>query len=124
MLPAVLLAAACATWHPAVLGYYPGTVANNGDMHPIDAWITESSEGRLEGHYVLHEPTRNVPGTLASVGDTTCDTSLFQWTDLYGTGLVELHFYPDRKCFEGNWGAETPLPQLPWHACTRDKPTS
>ena len=124
MLPAIVLAAACATWHPGVLGYYPGTVANAGDMHPIDAWITETTDGHLQGHYILHEPLRDVPGTLAPLSDSACDTATFQWTDLYGTGIVELQFYPARRCFEGNWGAETPQAQLPWHACTRDKPVS
>ena len=123
MLPALVLAAACAAWHPSVTGYYPGTVESDG-MKDIDTWITEDADGRLSGHYVLHEPTRDVPGTLAPLGDSDCHTATFQWTDLYGTGLAELQFYPARRCFEGAWGRETIVAQLVWHACTRDKVTS
>ena len=123
MLPAAALAAACAAWHPAVVGYYPGTVQSDGEK-PIDTWITETPDGRLTGHYILHEPTREVEGTLEAVGDQGCETAVFRWTDIYGSGLAQLHFYPERRCFEGGWGRLTIVPSLTWRACTQERVTS
>ena len=123
MLPAVVLAAACAAWHPAVVGFYPGTVESVGQK-PIDTWITETPEGQLQGHYVLHEPDRDVTGTLDAVGDDGCEVAVFRWTDVYGTGLARLHFFPERRCFEGAWGRLVINPTLTWHACTRERVTS
>ena len=123
MLPALALAAACAAWHPAATGFYPGTVESQGEKS-IDTYIAIDPDGRLSGHYVLHEPTRDVPGTLDALGDTGCGTALFRWTDLYGTGLAELHFHPGRRCFEGAWGQQTINSALVWHACTQDRVTS
>ena len=51
----------------------------------IDTWLSETPTG-LAGTYVLHEPTREVTGTLEAIGDEDCDVALFGWTDLYGTG--------------------------------------
>ena len=123
MLAALTLAAACATWHPGVAGFYPGVVESMGEK-AIDTWIEEGPDGRLFGRYVLHEPTRDVPGTLEPVGDLGCETALFQWSDLYGTGLTRMQFYPARHCFEGAWGRETINPTLVWHACFRERVTS
>ena len=69
----------------------------------IDTWIEDGKDG-LQGHYVLHEPDRDVTGTLEPVGDATCDVAVFQWTDIYGTGIARLHFFTDRHCFEGIGG--------------------
>lgn len=123
-LPALLLAAACAGWHPDAVGFYPGTAMSSGRQQPIDTWIEESPDGRLRGRYVLHEPGRDVSGTLDAVADAGCETASFQWTDLYGTGRATLRFFPTAHCFEGAWGLDEPDPSLTWHACTRDKVTS
>lgn len=123
MLGALLIAASCAAWHPTVAGHYLGTVESIGEK-AIDTWIEETPAGLLAGRYVLHEPGRDVPGTLEAVGDEGCDTAIFRWTDLYGTGLARLTFYPERKCFEGAWGHEVILPRLVWHSCTRERVTS
>ena len=124
---AALALAACTNWHPAVVGHYPGTVMSQG-MKPIDAWIEQAPDGRLQGRYVLHEPDRDVEGTLAPVADAPepghCEAALFQWTDLYGTGLARLEFYPAHQCFEGAWGREVIQPNLVWHACIRTRVTS
>ena len=116
--------AACAAWHGMVVGAYPGTVVSSGVEQPIDAWIDEGADGRLQGRYVLHEAGRDVAGVLASVGDEGCEVAVFQWTDLYGTGLVRLRFFPERRCFEGAWGGLVVSASLPWHACTRERVTS
>ena len=123
MLTAVALAAACAAWHPAAVGYYPGTVESIGQK-PIDTWIEQDPDGRLSGRYVLHEPGRDVEGTLAPAGDEGCNVAVFRWTDLYGSGLARLEFFPDRRCFEGAWGQLVINPTLTWHACTRERVTS
>ena len=123
MLAAITVAAACAAWHPAAVGYYPGTVESVGEK-PIETWITEAPDGRLQGHYILHEPGREVQGTLDPVADDGCQAALFRWTDLYGTGLARLRFHPEHRCFEGAWGRLTINPTLVWHACTRDRVTS
>ncbi len=120
---AALLVASCAAWHPQVVGTYPGTVWSEGEKS-IDTWIELAPDGRLQGRYILHEPGRDVPGTLAPLGDDDCQVGLFQWTDLYGTGLARLEFNPDRHCFEGAWGRQTINPTLVWHACTRERVTS
>lgn len=123
MLPALLLAAAaCTGWHADAVGFYRGEVESIGPK-AIDTWIEDSPTG-LRGRYVLHEPDHDVPGTLEAVGDEACDIALFQWTDIYGTGIARLHFYPDRHCFEGNWGRDQPLAQLPWRSCAEGKVTS
>ena len=122
-LAALALAAACAAWHPQVTGHYLGTVESLGER-AIDTWIALTPEGRLQGHYVLHEPSRDVTGTLDAVGDEGCDTAVFRWTDVYGTGLARLRFYPDRHCFEGAWGRETINPALTWRSCTQERVTS
>ena len=123
VLPAVVLAAACAGWHPQVTGAYPGLVESDG-IKRIDTWIELAPDGRLQGRYTLHEPTRDVQGVLAPVGDEDCDVALFRWTDVYGTGMVRLRFDPDRHCFEGAWGQATVNPALVWNACTRERVTS
>ena len=68
MLAAAALAAACAAWHPQAVGHYVGLVESVGEK-PIDTWITLAPDGRLEGRYVMHEPGRDVDGTLEPVGD-------------------------------------------------------
>ena len=122
MLPALLLAAACAAWHADATGFYRGEVESIGPK-PIDTWIEDGPAG-LVGHYVLHEPDRDVPGTLEPLGDAACEVGLFQWTDRYGTGIARLRFFPDRHCFEGSWGADQPLDRLPWHSCAQSRVTS
>ena len=127
MLPALaaatILTALCPGWHPAVTGFYPGIVQSDGEKS-IETWIELTPDGRLQGRYVLHEPKRDVPGVLAPVGDADCEVGMFRWTDLYGTGLAELHFYPERHCFEGAWGGDKINPGLVWHACIRERVTS
>ena len=119
----VLAAATCGAWHDPASGFYPGIVESNGPKH-IDTWIDQAPDGRLEGRYVLHEPNREVPGTLAPLGDESCNVAIFQWTDLYGSGLVRLEFDPDHHCFDGAWGGLAIEPNLVWHACIRNRVTS
>jgi hypothetical protein len=123
MLAALVVAAACGAWHPGVTGFYPGQVESMG-IKPIDTWIDETPEGTLQGHYVLHEPGRDVAGTLDAVGDEACNTAIFRWTDLYGSGLARLIFDPTHHCFEGAWGHLTINPALIWHACIKERVTS
>ena len=123
MLAAVVLAAACAAWHPAATGYYPGIVESLGPK-AIDTWIDEAPDGRLQGHYILHEPTRDVSGTLEPLGDEACDVAIFRWTDLYGSGLTRLEFDPVHHCFDGAWGRLVIVQQLVWHACAKERVTS
>jgi hypothetical protein len=128
MLPAllvapVLVAGSCAAWHGQVVGQYPGVVESQGPKR-IDTWITLDPDDRLSGRYMLHEPTRDVPGTLQAVGDDGCDAALFRWTDLYGTGLVRLQFQPADHCFDGAWGLTQLNPALEWHTCFRAPVTS
>ena len=123
MLAAAALAAACAAWHPQAVGHYVGLVESVGEK-PIDTWITLAPDGRLEGHYVMHEPGRDVDGTLEPVGDDGCEAALFRWTDLYGTGVARLRFHLDRRCFEGSWGKAVINPALEWWSCTRERVTS
>ncbi len=122
MLPALLLAAACAGWHGAAPGHYVGEVESQGPK-AIDTWLEDTPAG-LAGTYVLHEPTRDVPGTLEALGDEDCDVALFRWTDLYGSGTARLRFYPSRHCFEGSWGREQLNPLLTWRSCTEAGVTS
>ncbi len=124
MLAAIALAAACYAWHPQAVGHYPGTAMSSGQETPIDTWIELSPDGRLQGRYVLHEPTRDVEGTLAPAGDDGCEVAAFQWTDIYGTGVARLRFHPAARCFEGAWGVAVVTPTLPWRACVRDRVTS
>ncbi len=123
MLPALAIAAACTAWHPAAAGFYPGIVESQGPKR-IDAWITEAPDGRLSGRYILHEPGRDVPGTLEPAADGACNEAWFRWTDLYGTGTARLQFHPDRHCFEGVWGAGMTVPTLPWTTCNKPAVTS
>ena len=122
MLAALALAAACAGWHGAAAGHYLGTVESQGPK-PIDTEIMDTPAG-LSGTYVLHEPTRDVEGKLEPLGDEDCNVALFRWTDLYGTGLARLRFFPGYRCFEGSWGREQLNPALTWHSCTRTPVTS
>ena len=123
MLAALVVAAACAAWHPEAAGHYVGTVESLGEK-TIDTWIGVAPDGRLAGRYVLHEAGRDVSGTLEALGDDGCDTARFQWTDLYGTGVAQLHFYVARHCFEGSWGRAAANPALEWRSCTRERVTS
>ena len=118
MLPALLIAAACAAWHADATGHYTGTVESL-DTQSAEAWITEDPDGRLSGRYVLHESARDVPGTLSPVADAGCDEAWFRWEDLYGTGTLRLHFPPGSHCFEGVWGRGIETPTHPWMTCTR-----
>lgn len=122
MLAALLLVASCVGWHGNAAGHYSGEVESMGPK-AIDTWLEETPNG-LAGTYVLHEPTREVTGTLQALGDADCEVALFRWTDLYGTGVVRLRFYPAQHCFEGSWGAEQISPQLPWRSCTTTLVTS
>jgi hypothetical protein len=122
MLPVLLLVAACAGWHAEATGHYLGEVESQGPK-AIDTWL-EETPGGLAGGYTLHEPERDVAGTLEALGDEDCDVALFRWTDLYGTGIARLRFYPAQHCFEGTWGKETLNPVLTWRSCTRNRMTS
>ena len=122
MLPALLLAAACAGWQADAAGTYQGTVESRGEK-AIDTTI-EDGPGGLSGSYVLHEETRDVVGTLQALADEGCGVALFRWTDLYGTGFARLHFYPVAHCFEGSWGVDQIEPTLTWRSCTRSRVTS
>ena len=122
MWPMLLLAAACGAWHGEATGHYLGEVESRGPK-AIDTWI-EETDGGLAGSYVLHEESRDVPGTLEPLGDEGCDVALFRWTDLYGNGLARLRFYPTAHCFEGSWGVEQTDPRLIWRSCTRSRVTS
>ena len=104
MLSALVLIAGCAAWHPQAEGYYPGTVMSAGEK-AIDTWIEQGADGRLRGRYVLHEPTRDVEGTLDAVGDDGCEVALFRWTDVYGTGVARLRFFSGAAVFRGGLGA-------------------
>ena len=122
MLPALLLVAACAGWHGAAAGHYNGEVESQGKK-AIDTWLEETTKG-LSGTYVLHEPTREVTGTLEPLGDEDCGVAVFRWTDLYGTGIARLHFFPAEHCFEGTWGGEQVNPLLTWRSCTHTQDVS
>jgi len=119
---AVALAAACAAWHGPAAGHYLGEVQSQGPK-AIDTWLEETPAG-LAGTYVLHEPTREVNGTLQALGDEDCEVALFKWTDVYGTGIARLRFYPRAHCFEGSWGREAVNPQLTWHSCIQTRAIS
>ena len=124
MLPALALTAACAAWEPAVAGYYEGVVESRGEKR-IETWLSVTPEGRLQGHYVLHEAERVVRGTLEPVAAAVpCETAVFQWTDVYGTGVAQLRFFPERHCFEGAWGMGAVRDDLAWRSCTRERVTS
>ena len=124
MWPILAAAAACTAWHPSVTGFYPGTVISSGTTLPIDTWITQDPDGGLLGRYVLHEPTRDVPGTLEPLSDEACNTTLFRWTDLYGTGIERLEFFPAEHCFEGTWGQSTLNSRLTIGTCNRPQVTT
>ena len=132
MLAALVLAAACAGWHGAVVGQYRGEVESfaldtqgrpDRTLKAIDTVVEETQAG-LAGSYTLHEPTRDVTGTLEPIGDEDCNVALFKWTDLYGTGLARLRFFPDAHCFEGSWGVSEVNPKLVWRSCTQTRVTS
>ena len=126
MLAALAIAAGCGAWQPQVTGYYEGTVESRGEKR-IETWIDITPEGRLQGHYILHEPTRKVHGTLDAVNGSAsmpCETTIFTWTDLYGTGLARLRFHPERRCFDGAWGTQAIRAELTWQSCIRDRVTS
>ncbi|GAC1344444.1 MAG: hypothetical protein NVSMB18_22040 [Acetobacteraceae bacterium] len=122
MLAALVLAATCSAWHGLAAGHYVGEVQSEGPK-VIDTWL-EATPAGLAGTYVLHEPGREVPGILEALGDEACEVALFRWTDLYGTGVARLHFYPAQHCFEGSWGRAQPSPTLTWHSCTQTPVTS
>ena len=123
MLAALVVAASCAAWHGQATGHYLGEVQSAGPK-AIDTWITEGPSGALSGTYVLHEPDRDVRGTLDPLGDDGCDAALFRWTDVYGAGVARLRFFPQAHCFEGEWGLGQPQPQLTWRSCARTPVTS
>ena len=125
MLAALLLAgaAACADWHGQAAGHYLGQVQSEGPK-AVDTWIEAAPGGALTGSYVLHEPSRDVSGTLDYLGDDGCDTALFRWTDLYGTGTARLRFHPAQRCFEGEWGLDQVIPGLYWRSCAQAAVTS
>jgi hypothetical protein len=120
---ALLLAAACADWHGQVAGHYLGQVESQGPK-PVDTWIETAPGGALGGSYTLHEERRDVTGTLDYLGDDGCDTALFRWTDLYGTGIARLRFHPERRCFEGAWGLDVVKDGLYWRSCAQAAVTS
>ena len=122
MLAVLALAAACAGWHASAAAHYAGEVQSEGPK-AIDTWLEDTPAG-LAGTYVLHEPTRDVQGTLEALGDEDCNVSLFRWTDLYGTGTARLRFDPARHCFAGSWGRTSVNPVLTWISCTRAPVTS
>jgi hypothetical protein len=123
MLATLALTLACAAWHPQATGFYPGVAESDG-LKPIDTWIEETQDGRLRGHYIIHEPGRDVSGTLDPVGDDGCNVAVFRWSDVYGEGLARLVFTPERHCFAGAWGHAVVNPALIWHACVRERVTS
>jgi len=122
MLAALVLAAACGAWHADAAGHYLGEVQSEGPK-AIDTWLEDTPNG-LAGTYVLHEPTREVTGTLEALGDDGCGVALFRWTDLYGTGVARLQFHLPQHCFEGAWGKATLNPTLTWRSCTQAPVTS
>ena len=122
MLAALTLAAACAAWHGQAVGHYLGEVQSEGPK-AIDTWLEDTPAG-LAGTYVLHEPTREVSGTLEALGDADCGVALFRWTDLYGSGIARLQFHLPQRCFEGSWGRAALNPALTWHSCTQTAVTS
>ena len=63
MLPALLLVAACASWHGGVTGFYRGEVESVGPK-AIDTWIEDSTDG-LHGRYVCTNRTATSPGPLS-----------------------------------------------------------
>jgi hypothetical protein len=111
MLVALLVVAACADWHGQVAGHYLGQVESQGPK-AVDTWIEEAPGGTLAGSYVLHEARRDVQGTLDYLGDDGCDSALFRWTDLYGTGIARLRFHPEQRCFEGEWDWTGSIPDF------------
>ena len=125
MLAALLLAGAtaCASWHGQVVGHYLGQVVSQGPK-AIDTWITAAPGDTLSGSYVLHEPKRDVHGTLDYLGDDGCDAALFRWTDLYGTGIARLQFHLEQRCFEGEWGLDQLNAGLYWRSCAQAAVTS
>ena len=122
MLPALLLAAACAAWHADATGFYRGEVESIGPK-PIDTWIEDGPAG-LVGHYVLHEPDRDVPGTLEPLGDARLRSRPLPMDRPLRHRHRPPPFLPDRHCFEGSWGADQPLDRLPWHSCAQSRVTS
>ena len=124
MLAALLLAAAaCTDWHGQVVGHYLGQVESQGPK-AVDSWIEAAPGGALTGSYVLHEPKRDVHGTLDYLGDDGCDAALFRWTDLYGTGIARLQFHLEQRCFEGEWGLDRLNAGLYWRSCAQAAVTS
>ena len=122
MLAAIALAA-CGAWHGMAAGYYAGQVESSGQIQAVETWIERTPQG-LAGRYVLKEPGRDVPGTLEPLGDEGCETALFRWTDLYGTGLLRLRFNLPQRCFEGAWGVTAINPALIYTSCARAPVTS
>jgi hypothetical protein len=119
----LLAAASCADWHARAVGHYLGQVESQGPK-AVDTWLEAAPGGALTGTYLLHEPKRDVQGSLDYLSDDGCGAALFQWHDLYGTGIARLRFDLERRCFEGEWGQDQLRAGLYWRSCAQAAVTS
>ena len=87
----------------------------------IDTWIELAPDGRLQGHYVLHEPERTCRA-LDAVGTSAAKRAMLLDRHSTAAAWCRLQFC-DRITASKAPGARASLIRrtLTWHACFREK---
>jgi hypothetical protein len=92
-------------------GSWRGPVWNGIGIQTMDTEFQAGPDGRLVGHYRIHDAV-TFAGTLTEFRQTgTCEAD-FTWHDRDGTGTVHIRFEPQLGRFIGHWGGTDPVPDL------------
>ena len=121
ILAAFASVAATATPVEPVLGRYCGTIESSGVFAKAVTRLHLEPDGALGGDYSFKDPDgETVSGLLSGTPDERRGIKTLQWTDRYGTGLLQIRFASDFASFEGRWSPQGRPPQYIWRGAHCD----
>ncbi len=109
--PALAQPAPDPAWTASVVGFYAGSVRNEGRME-CHRTVFSLRDGKLVGHYWI-DSTDPFEGELTGFVPASEGGGRFTWTDRYGEGVEAVVFAADGGSFTGTWGDTEPEPGNP-----------
>lgn len=90
-------------WLPQAEGTYAGEIWNDGSAIASETTFTLNEDGAITGSYVMHEPDKDVSGTISDCQLVDTLTLQCTWDDVYDTGDLRVTFAEDFSQFDGYW---------------------
>jgi hypothetical protein len=102
-------------WLEQALGNYQSQIWSADSLVSGTTEFRKTSDGSIEGSYMMNEQEEVVPGTLSQCQTMQVRVMRCVWNDKYGIGNLEVTFSENFSSFDGYWGRESSEPASPWN---------